>query len=304
MMMNSMTVSLQKKTQSLLNLSEKVATGKQILRPSDSPVGMARILDYRGTISRVEQYMENISQGQTKIEVMEEILNEVENQIISAKRIATDQSVAALETRGTAAKQIKNIFDQVLDLANSELQNNYLFSGSQTSTVPFTRNADGIDGTADDYEVVYHGDDAEQSIMIGKNNTIEVNVHGDDIFTGVSASGGLNVFDVLQGLIEGLENADIDAGTAQIRAQLTPLGTAQEQVNSVRTKMAGTYERLTSSKNYWENFKAGITKQLSEIEDVDMIQAVVELKDAQLVYETTVALTKEMLQTNLLSFLK
>ncbi|MBU4316050.1 MAG: flagellar hook-associated protein FlgL [Proteobacteria bacterium] len=304
MMTNSMSVSLQKKTQSLIDLSEKVSTGKRVLRPSDDPLGMARILDYRGTLSQIEQYMENINRGQTKIEVMEHVLGEVENQVINAKRIATDQSTGVLETRGTAASQIKNIFDQVLDLANSELQNNFLFGGNQTNARPFTRNADGIEGTADDYEVVYHGDNGEQKIIIGKNSDVKISSNGNDIFTGDTLSNGVNVFNTLKDLIEGLENPDTETGTTQIRSQLGLLKTAQEQVNSVRTLTAGINQRLTSSKDYWSNFKTAMETQLSNVQDVDLTQAAVEFQKAQLVYETTVALANEMLQNTLLSFLK
>ena len=304
MMTNSMSVSLQKKTQSLVDLSEKVSTGKKVLRPSDDPLGMARILDYRGTLSQIEQYVENINRGQIKIEVMEKVLGEVENQVINAKRIASDQSAGVLETRGTAASQIKNIFDQVLDLANSELQNNFLFGGNQTNARPFTRNADGIEGTADDYEVVYHGDNGEQKILIGKNSDVKISTHGNDIFTGDTLSNGVNVFNALKDLIEGLENPDTEAGTTQIRSQLDVLKTAQEQVNSVRTLNSGINQRLNSSKDYWSNFKGVMETQLSSVQDVDLTQAAVEFQKAQLVYETTVALANEMLQNTLLNFLK
>jgi flagellar hook-associated protein 3 FlgL len=304
MMTNSMSVSLQKRSQLLLNLGEKVSTGKKILKPSDDPLGMASILDYRGSLSRIEQYMENITRGKTKIELMEDVLGEVENQIMSAKQIATDQAMGVLETRSTAAEQMKNIFEQVLDLANSELQNNYLFAGSQTNSVPFTRNADGIEGTADDYEVVYHGDSESQNIIIGKNNHVNISAHGKEIFTGDAVNGGVNVFDVLNDLIQGLENPDAEVGTTQIRSQLELLKTSQEQVNSVRTRNAGINERLNSSEAYWGNFKTSIETQLSNVQDVDLTQATVEFQNAQLVYEASVALTNEILQNTLLNFIK
>ena len=303
MMMQSVSVNLQRQTQKLVGLNENIATGKKILKPSDDPVGMSRIMEFKKTISQVDQYMQNITTGKTKLEVMENILAEVENQINAVKKIAIDQSMGVLETRGTAAEQVKNSFEQIMDLANSKLGSNYLFGGHQPQTRPFTGNADGIADTADDYTVTYNGDTGVQKIMIGAGSQAKVNADGSEIFTGGSLEDGVDVFSIMGDLIAGLENADTAAGTDQITAQIALLEKAQEQVNSVRTRNAGTYERLETTESYWENFKINIEQQLSNIEDVDITQAVVDLKNQELVYETTVSLAGEILKNSLLSFL-
>ena len=295
MMMNSMALSLQQKSQVILNLTEKVASGKKILKPSDDPLGMVRAMDYRETISKVDQYMENISRGKTKLEVTENILEEVENQIIKVKQIATDQSMGALETRTTAAEQVRSLYDELYVLANSEFENSYLFAGHENTTEPFTMN---IDNT-----VTYNGDDGDQEIIIGKNNHVKVNTHGTEVF-GDGLGPEVDIFGAILDLIEGLENPDVDAGTLEIQASLANIRASQDQLNAARTRNAGTYERLESTEAYWDKFKTGIEGELSAVEDVDLSQAVVQLQNAQLIYETSMALSKEILQTSLMSFLR
>ena len=305
MMMNSMSVSLQKKTQSILSLTEKIATGKKISKPSDDPLGMARAMDYRDTISQVAQYMENISRGKTKIEVMENILEEAEDLVISAKQIATDQSMGKLETRSTAADQVRSIYEQLFNIANSDFENSYLFAGHLNTAAPYIMNADGIDGNADDELVAYVGDQGDQEIIIGKNNHVKINATGDEVFGDPDGAGPeVDVFTALYGLIEGLENTDLDAGTVQIQASVELLKSAEEQINSVRTRNAGTYDRLESSEAYWDNFKTAMEDQLSAVEDADLTQAAVDLQNAELIYETSMALSKEIIQNSLLSFLR
>ena len=291
MMMNAMTASLQQKSQLILKLTEQVSTGKKISKPSDDPLGMARSMDYQETISKVDQYMENISRGKTKLEVIENILEEVENQIINVKEIAVEQSMGELETRDTAAELVRNAYEELLALSNSEFESSYLFSGYATDTQPYTLN---IDET-----VSYNGDSGDQEIIISKNNHVKINTHGEEVFSGPD----VNIFDAIYNLIQGLEDPDTAAGTVTIQAAIADIEASQEQVNAARTRNAGTYDRLDTSESYWENFKSGIEDQLSKVMDADLTQALVELQNAELVYETSLAMSKEIIQNSLLSFL-
>ena len=294
MMMNSMTQSLQKKAQNMVRLSDQISTGKKISKPSDNPVGMAMVMDYQNTISKIEQYGENIDRGKTQLEVIENILKEIENQIISIKQVATEQSAAVLETRDSAVEQVENSLAQIVDLANSKLGNNYLFGGHQTNSPPIVETG-GI--------YSYDGDNGEQGILIGDNSRVRINTTGDELFTFDTGGGNVDFFQVVQDLMTGLEDPSA-TGTQQVRDQLELLEAAQEQINSVRTRNAGTYERLETTKAYWDNFKVGIEEQLSKVQDVDVTKTVVALQNEELMYETTMALTKEIIQNSLLSFLR
>lgn len=304
LMMNSLRMSLYKSTNSLVELTEKVATGKKINRPSDDPDGMGRVLDFQNTISRVNQYMQNIAVGKTHMEVTENVLEEVENYIELAQTVALDQTAGDSDSRLKAVDQIKSYFDQILSLANSKLGDRYLFAGNQSDDEPFSRNADGIDGTGDDYLAVYNGDDGEYKIIIGTANQVKINSHGDEVFTGDSLVDGVNIFNVLNDLVTALENPDIDAGTTQIISQLDSLEQAQDQVNAARIRSANAYDQLKTTNDYWTDFKVNIEQQLSNIQDADLAQSVVELQNQELVYETTLALAGEIMQISYLNFLR
>ena len=300
MMMTAVTAGLSRNVQSLVSLSEKLATGKSINRPSDDPIGMANIMDYRKSISKTEQYVSNIERGKLTLETTESVLDAIEGNIDVAKNIARDQSSGGLDTRDAAIEQIRGIYDQVMQLANTKVGDSYLFSGHQTDTVPFTRNADTVEGTVDDYTAQYNGDSGDLKIVVGEQSHVKINVHGNEIFTGVGVVGGVNVFDVLEDLLDGLETSDTDL----IRNQVANLEKAETQVNSARTKNAGIYERLDTTQNYWEDFKYRIESSLSATQDIDTEQTVVELKNQEIVYETTMSLATEIMKINLLNILR
>ena len=283
--------SLYKNTQQLLKLQEMVSSEKRINRPSDDPIGMGKILDYRKTLSSIDQYNTNITRGKTQIDLTESCLEAIDELVLEARRIAVEQSAGELESRPTAAQEVKNIYDQILQLANTKLGDTYILSGHQTDTAPFSRDAA--------YNATYHGDDGDKRIIVGDNLDIKVNVTGED-----ALRSGVDVFDALRDLINGLEDPDTIAGTAQIAVQITPLSNALDQIKAVRAEAASTFTQLETTENQLANFKLNIEDMLSDTEDADMAQAIVELQIQQTAYETSLATAAKILQRTLMDFLR
>ncbi len=283
--------SLYKNTQQLLKLQEMVSSQKRINRPSDDPIGMRKILDYRKVLSSIDQYNTNITHGNTQIDLTESCLEAIDDLVLKARRIAVEQSAGELENRPTAAQEVKNIYDQILQLANTKLGDTYILSGHQTDTAPFSRDAD--------YNATYHGDDGDKRIIVGDNLNIKTNVTGED-----ALGSGVDVFDSLRDLINGLEDPDTTAGTAQIATQITPLSNALDQIKAVRSEAASTFIQLETTGNQLANFKLNIEDMLSDTEDANMAQAIVELQVQQTAYETSLATAAKILQRSLMDFLR
>ena len=283
--------SLYKSTRRLLKLQETVSSQKRINRPSDDPIGTGKILDYRKILSSIDQYGTNITSGKTQIDLTETSLEAIDDFVLEARKIAVEQSSGTLETRAMAAQEIKNIYDQVLQLANTKLGSGHIFAGHQTDTAPFSRDSD--------YNATYHGDDGDIRIIVGDNMDIKINVTGEDALIS-----GVNVFDALRDLINGLEDTDLEAGTAQIEAQVTPLSDALDQIKAVRAEAATTFTRLETTENQLAKFKLNVQDMISGIEDVDMAQAIIELQIQETAYETSLATAARILQPTLMDFLR
>ena len=88
--------------------------------------------------------MENIKQGKTRLEITETTLKQVDDLVQQARKLAEANSGAEItaEQRQLAAENVKEIYDQVMQLANSRFGGRYMFAGYQTDTAPFTRDAD------------------------------------------------------------------------------------------------------------------------------------------------------------------
>jgi flagellar hook-associated protein 3 FlgL len=126
-------------TQSQYNyLMEKIASQKKVNRASDDPVAATRIINIRQSKAAIEQYMTNNDSCKTWISATESTLSGASKLLDTANEIAIGAMGADAATRGIAAANIQAIIDSMLSLANTKWEDSYLFSGSQTSTQPFS----------------------------------------------------------------------------------------------------------------------------------------------------------------------
>ena len=288
---------IHKHTANLVKTQQQIATQKRINSASDDPIGTGQVLGYRSDLAVISQYEENITQGITRIEFNELTLDLVSDLVNTARRLGEEYSgpeISAAE-RQTVADQIKELYDQVMQLANSKFNGNYAFSGHATDTAPFSRDAA--------FNATYNGDDGRVRIIVAENVEVSIDADGRNIFQN-AANGGVNIFDELKNLIDGLENPDLVAGSAQIEAAITPLYDGRYQINNKRSEYSPVLYRLQATEEYLFNLKPKVEDAKARIEDVDITKAIVELKNLELVYETTLASAARIIQPTLLDFLR
>ena len=139
--------------------------------------------------------------------------------------------------------------------------------------------------------------------MVSDNVEITFDADGRNIFQN-AANGGVNLFDELKNLIDGLENPDQVAGSAQIKATVTPLYNARLQINDRRAEYAPALYRLQFTDEYWANLKPKVQGALANTEQADIAKTALELSNLEVAYETTLATAAKIIQTSLMDFLR
>ena len=298
MMTDSLVRYLTAQNEALYERQTTIASQKRINRPSDDPIGMGKVMDYRQTLSSIEQYETNILSGQKRLEITEITLDLVDELLQGVRAIALTEAGGTTESRQLTAGQVKNIFDQVLDIANSKLNDDYMFSGYQTQTAPFSRD-DTLATTFDQFTVTYNGDAGVARFIVGHDTEITIDTDGRTLFQNPAAS-GINIFDAMRDLIVALETDD----TAAISAQADLIDFGRQQINDSRAANAPILYQLQTSESHWQNYKPKIQELLAREEEVDVTQAVVELQSIELAYQTTLATTARITQQGLIDFLQ
>jgi flagellar hook-associated protein 3 FlgL len=233
----------------------------------------------------------------TRLEYNDTVLSYADDLLRKARALADDYSgpEASVEKRRFAAEEIKDIYDQVMQMANSRFEDGYIFSGYQTDVEPFSRD--------DDYQISYHGNDGAFKLAIAENVEVEIDTDGENFFQNF-ADGGVNIFDELKSIIDGLEMADLEAGSSQVDAAVKRLQEGIIQINNKQTEFGLEMYRIELTDKHWSSFKPKVEDALGREEDANLERAIMELKNLEIAYESTMATAARMMQPSLINFLK
>lgn len=161
-------------------IQEQIASGKQINRPSDNPAQAANLINMAETQSRLEQYQRNSITAESKLTLEEASITGTINTLNRIRELVLSSNNGALDDSGREAinSEVVLKLDELYDLANSKDTNgDYLFSGSNTQSKPFTKSV----------PVTYSGSDDALTGNIGLGREISIADSGADVFMRIRA---------------------------------------------------------------------------------------------------------------------
>jgi flagellar hook-associated protein 3 FlgL len=278
-------------TEQLNKANTVVATGKRILKLSDDPVGLTQGLGVKSAISSIEQMGRNITLGKSWLAASESAMSQVQDIISEAKTLCiqmASSSVGAAERR-SAAETVQNLLEEIVSLANTEVNGRYIFAGFETDNAPFNLESDN--------SVAYGGDNNAFTVKIGKDATVQVGSDGQAVF-GTSGQPD-DLFRVFNDLKTALENDDVSG----IQAAMDDLDNRFDHVASKISDIGSKMLRMDIRENILQDLNLANTERLSKIEDADMTQAILDLQAKQVAYQAALSSASKVLQTSLLNYM-
>jgi flagellar hook-associated protein 3 FlgL len=162
-----------------------------------------------------------------------------------------------------------------------------VFAGTKTDAPPF------LLGAGD--SVSYQGNGESQSIEVGPNQTTQIVLPGDQVFTG----GTTNIFTDLSNLLTALESnngAGIEVGIGTLDQATAQIGLAQGQIGAIAN-------RLDAAQQTSQSVSEAVQKLLSDQTGTDLATTLTELQQQQTVYQATSQTFMRMFDSSLLKFL-
>lgn len=168
----------------LAKTQQQISTNRRILSPADDPVAAAAALGMDQALSINEQFATNRSNAKSALSEEESTLQSVTSLMQSVKDVTVGAGNGALddEQRKMYITQLRSNFDELLGLANSrDSSGNYIFSGYQTSSKPFSISTSGAD---------YAGDQGQRMLQVGAARQLAVSDSGSAVFEGSFTGNG------------------------------------------------------------------------------------------------------------------
>jgi|GEM_PF-1085663 len=126
-------------------LNEQISAGLNILRPSDDPITTRQILDLQNKVKEGDQYLSNITKANLWLNFTETALQGASDVLNSIKGVASTISSGTTDTviRANSVSQLKEMRKQLLDMANIQLGDQYIFGGYKNSTLAVAGDTNG-----------------------------------------------------------------------------------------------------------------------------------------------------------------
>jgi len=272
-------------------LQSEVSSGLRLTQPSDDAAAFGRVMNLDSASRALSQYASNAN---TALAISQATLTGLQ-QIKAVSDRATQIGVLGTGTEGAQAmaaygSEVDQLIQQVVQLGNSQLNNNYLYGGTATDTPPYTvaTNAQGqITG------VTYVGNSNQAAIPLSSTTTLAA---GTD---GATNQGIADFLNHLVALRDALNNGDTSAVAT---AQNGLLSTENTLVDAIAGQGAVQMRIQVNQAQQTAN-TTSIGQLLSNETNADLPTTVVQLTQAQNSYQAALSTSAKIMQTSLLNYL-
>ena len=242
-------------------LTSELASGVRVTALSQDPVASGENVLLLNQIQQDDSFTETSSLVNGQLQVADSALGSVVSQLTQAITLATsgDNGTMNASDLQSISNQIAGIRDEVVSLANSSYQGQYIFAGGQTSTAPFTVSNATVPAT-----VTYNGDSDVNFLQTPNGQTIQLNVPGNQIFT---AAGTNNVIGALNQLVADFATG---ANAPTSVSDTTALNTALNYVSQQRVIIDNSITRLTSASDAVTSSQTQLTTAQTNLMQADL----------------------------------
>ena len=166
-----------KQQSALAQIQEKVATGKELVRPSDSPDLAVNVSRIKSTIGQMDAFKGSLNSVNDRLRIEESYIEGSKDILIKMKQLTLQGSNGSLfaRDREVIALEIDELIAEMKNLANgTDANGNFLFAGSRVATMPYAEDAEGV--------IRYQGDNFRPNIDYTANRRSPIGRNGLDVF--------------------------------------------------------------------------------------------------------------------------
>lgn len=275
-------------------LQELSASQTNVNRPSDDPINTRLLLDIGDKLRAGEQYSSNIQKSSMWQQVTDTALTGMSETMQLAKKLANSIASGTSDPtiRQTVVTQLQALKQQLVDMGNTQLGEQYIFGGAINSTQPFSATAP-----------YYSGDETALNVEIGNNTTQQINIPGNQLLTADTATvkpyGATNILKTFDDLITAVNANDIPGMQAGSQA----LYDGAIQINNAQSDVASRTMRLDSMTKLNVNTKNTLETIYGNVQNVDYVKLAVQLNQQKTAFEASLSATAKISQLSLLDYM-
>jgi flagellar hook-associated protein 3 FlgL len=266
----------------LNSLQDKVSSGKQFQGMSDDPAKAASALSLRSSLKISQNYIDNDNVVNDWLSANDQALQSMSDMSTKASNLVLQgiNDTNSVSERTAMANQIDQMIDNAVMIANTNDQGKYIFAGfnSKSATPPFTLNATrtAVTSTTDTHSI---------QVDIAPGQTMTTNFVGDTVFN--------KFFGALIGARDALlsnVSTNISAAKSTLDAAIDPITTALTTNGARQSQLGQLMDSMTAA-------QASLKSLLSSKEDVNMADAISQMRTQETTYQAVIDVSQRVLST-------
>ena len=296
MLINELKYNLNNNYTNMDKYQRQLATGRKINLPSDNPAGLVKSLRLRTNLVEGEQYLANINEGINFMETTDAALDNLTAIMQRIRELAVNAANGTNDdsARKAIADEIKELTDQITIVANTSYGSKYIFAGTNVTQQPCQEDSD-----PDTFKWTGNNEALQLEIGVGVKLTINLTDSSmNNFFVGNGSDPG--VIDFCRELVNDIEAGNLDA----VNAALTTADKFIDNLLTARSTIGAKVNRLELQQSRLDSTQISYTSLLSQNEDADIAEVIMNLKMQESVYRASLAAGARIIQPSLVDFLR
>ncbi|HLH01605.1 MAG TPA: hypothetical protein VKX25_02460 [Bryobacteraceae bacterium] len=262
----------------LSQVNQQMSSGYRVNQASDDPTAIQPIVAYQGRIDYINQIKSNLTQAQTAAQTADSALQQASTLMDQLVTLATQgaSSTSDASTRSNLAQKVQAIQQQLVAIANTTSNGQYIFGGDSATTAPYTYTGTGPNG------VTQNGTPTNTQILRDSDgNEITPSLTAQQIFDSSNGSIFQAAYDLSSALL-----ANNQTG---IQTALTEVQTGSQQLTAASVSYGNIETWITNGISTATSHVNNLTQALSAVRDADLPTLATELTTDQTAMQAAIA---------------
>lgn len=295
-MLNSqMMVNLEKNNARYSRYQNELSSGKRLNKPGDDPVGVGYAMRYHAQIDRNAQYQEAVKDGQSQLDFADTTLSQVNEIMQRARELAVRGSTGSMSTdaRTAISSEIDQLYQQLRDVGNTQLNGRYIFNGQLTDVKPYGPTPES--NTTDTSQINY---------VMSEGISMTVNVTGEQVFGDATAPADIDTSDNAFAILTSLKQALNTGNEPVLQGVMGRIDSRMSKMQAVWADVGARSNRAQLLSSRLSDLDLNLNDLLSKTEDANMEETIMNLRTAENVQRASLSAGSRIIQPTLVDFLR
>lgn len=273
-------------------LQTQVATGQRIDSADDDPAAAGRVLNHQSELRRVDQFDLNATRALEVSQSTYSGLKSAKDILDRASEIATlGRSPTSGGANAAYSTEVNQLIEQLMQVGNTRLGNDYIFAGTAVDSAPFTATRDSAGKIT---AVAYAGNSAQAQISLSEVSSVS------PFSSGATNTGVRDLLNQLVSLRDALSTNDSAAlGTSQ-----SDLLASEDKFVSAMAENGAVQLRIEVNQKQQQTRGDNLVSLVSSETGADLPDSIVRLNQSQTAYQAALQSAANIMRISLLDYIK